>query len=453
LPPRRKLGELGGMQNTLAAGFRGFIAAAAIATWGAALAGDVADIRPLVAAARRAGLRVLESKHLVLVTDRPDRAGDGVADLPRIFDEAFACWCDHYGIAAEAQRDWRGLGCLVVNPEAFRSAGLIDAKVPAFRDGFCAGNRFWLSDQSNPAFRRHLLLHEGVHAFTTTVRGLATPEWYTEGIAEYLATHRLAADAAGVPRFEQTPIPARTSDVEQLGRIESLRAAAAAGRTEPLARVFTAPVGNHEIAAYAASWAAVAFLSGHPAHAPHFAAAERGPLDERFTERLTSRPGWDAARVARDHAAFIAELDYGYDFERTVIDWSPGQPLTAARRVAVAADRGWLNTGCRAGAGTTCRFAATGRTEVGRLQADDGTPNVLESEADGISLRWYRGRPLGRLLVAQWIDDGAGFRVLATGAEGEFTAAVPGPLFVKINESPGELADNRGRLEVEFQPR
>ena len=78
---------------------------------------------------------------------------------------------------------------------------------------------------------------------------------------------------------------------------------------------------------------------------------------------------------------------------------------------------------------------------------------MLESEADGISLRWYRSRPLGRLLVAQWIDDATGFRALASGASGEFSAAVTGPLFVKINESPGELADNRGRLAVELQPR
>lgn len=441
------------MQNRLTQTFRGLIAAAVIATWGAARAGDATDIRPLVAAARQAGLRVLESKHLMLVTDRPDRAGDGVADLPRIFDEAFACWCRHYGIDPESQRDWRGLGCLMVDRERFRAAGLLADTVPAFRNGFCDRNRFWIVDQSNAAYRRHLLLHEGVHGFTSTVRGLDTPEWYTEGIAEYLATHRLTADAGGVPRFEQTPIPAQQSDVDQLGRIESLRAAAAAGRTQPLSRVFTTPVGNHEIARYAASWAAVAFLSGHPVHAPHFAAAERGPLDARFTERLTSRPGWDAPRVARDHAAFIAELDYGYDFARTVIDWSPGQPLTAARRVAVAADRGWQSTGCRAEAGTHCRFAATGRTEVGRLQAADGTTTVLESEADGISLRWYRGRPLGRLLVAQWIDDATGFRVLASGASGEFSATVTGPLFVKINESPGELADNRGRLAVELQPR
>lgn len=416
-------------------------------------AGERIDIRPLVAAARRAGLRVLESRHLALVTDRPDRAGDGVADLPRIFDEAFACWCRHYGIEPESQRDWRGCGFLMVDKERFRAAGLLPDTVPAFRNGFCDGNRFWLADQSNASYRRHLLLHEGVHAFTTTVRGLDTPEWYTEGIAEFLATHRLEDDAEGVPRFRPTPIPGRTSDVEQLGRIETLRDAAAAGRTQPLARVFTAPVGNHEIAAYAASWAAVAFLSRHPAHAADFAALERGLLDERFTERLTSRPGWDAARVARDHAAFIADLDYGYDFERTVIDWSPGRPLTAVQRVAVAADRGWQNTGFTVAAGNVTRFAATGRIEVGRLEAARAAPTVLESEADGITLRWYRGRPLGRLLVAQWIDDTRGFRVLATGAEGECAAAVGGPLFVKINESAGGLADNRGRLNVEFQPR
>jgi hypothetical protein len=416
-------------------------------------AGDVTDVRPLVAAARRAGLRVLESRHLALVTDRPDRPGDGVADLPRIFDEAFACWCRHYGLDAGAVGAWRGLGCLVVDREKFRAAGLLPDAVAAFQNGFCAGNRFWVADQSNPTYRRYLLLHEGVHALTITVRDLHTPEWYTEGIAEYLATHRLDTGADGVPRFEPTPIPARKSDVEQLGRIEHLRAAAAAGRTLSLDQVFAAPVGHQEIAAYAASWAAVAFLAGHPAHARVFAAVERGPLDGRLTERLAAQPGWDAARAARDHAAFVAELDYGYDFARHVIDWSPGGPLTGRRRFAVAADRGWQNTLAAASAGNRHRFAATGRVEIGRLAGTDGETTVLESEADGISLRWYRGRPIGRLLIAQWIDDETGFRVLATGASGEFTAAVTGPLFVKINESPGDLADNRGRLEVELQPR
>jgi hypothetical protein len=83
---------------------------------------------------------------------------------------------------------------------------------------------------------------------------------------------------------------------------------------------------------------------------------------------------------------------------------------------------------------------------------------LLETEAGGISLRWYRGRPLGRLLVAQWVerpDDGGRprFVVLAAGAAGEFDATVDGVVYCKLNDPPGELADNDGRLTVAISPR
>ena len=38
--------------------------------------------------ARRAGLRVFESRHLTLVTDRPPRTDDGVEDLPWLLAQA-----------------------------------------------------------------------------------------------------------------------------------------------------------------------------------------------------------------------------------------------------------------------------------------------------------------------------------------------------------------------------
>jgi len=64
----------------------------------------------------------------------------------------------------------------------------------------------------------------------------------------------------------------------------------------------------------------------------------------------------------------------------------------------------------------------------------------LESEPGGISIEWYRGRPSGRLLAAQWAepDDGSRprFVVVAEGAAGDFTAVADGPLF-KVNEPPG----------------
>ena len=104
-----------------------------------------------------------------------------------------------------------------------------------------------------------------------------------------------------------------------------------------------------------------------------------------------------------------------------------------------------------------CTVAVRGRVTIGELRgpADDAaTP--LESEADGISLRWYRGRPIGRLLAAQWIEPGGGrpghFAVLAEGSRATCAATTAGPLFLKINEPPGDLADNAGTLTVALEP-
>jgi hypothetical protein len=406
------------------------------------------------AAARRAGLRLLEGRHLLLATDRPVRAGDGVEELPAVFDQAFAVWCRHFGIEPAAQSDWRAVGCLMVDRERFRLAGLLpdDGKIPDFKNGFCEAGRFWLMDQSNPTYRRHLLLHEGVHAFTLTLRSSTAPSWYTEGIAEYLATHRVEPLDEGPPRFIQTPIPAAAPDVEQLGRIEMIRRGRATARAPSLGDVFLTPPSAHQsLDAYAASWAAVALLAGHPAHAAALAAAEQSPLDDQFTARLRRTAGWDDTRAGRDFDAFTDELDYGFDFSRSSIDWSQGSPLVAPARIDVDATLGWQNSGFSLEKGGRHRLVASGRVTVGAI-AD----TTLESEPGGISLRWYRGRPVGRLLAAQWVeqpDDGGRprFVVVGEGSRSEFTALADGSLYLKINDAPGDLADNAGSLSVQVE--
>jgi hypothetical protein len=459
LPGTVRLGELGSMKNMRPT--RLAVPVLGMALWMAAAGGgraaDAIAVEPLAATARRANLRVLEGRHLVLATDRPQRAGDGVDELTRIFDEAVVCWCHHYGMEPAAVGDWRSFGCLVVDRERFRAAGLLPKTIPDFVNGFCDRNRFWMADQSNPDYRRHLLLHEGAHAFTLTLRDLATPEWYTEGIAEFLATHRLERDAAGVERFVHAPLPARRGDVEQLGRIEELRRTRAGGRAARLATVLEAPPGReHDIAAYATKWAAVVLFARHPEFGPRFAAAERGPLDADFNARLAALPGWDMNRAAREYDAFIDDVDYGYDFARLAVDWSPGNPLVAPVQGAVDAARGWQNTGVRLDPGGRCRLSARGRVRLGAA-SDPATRTVtpVESAPDGISLRWYRGRPVGAVLVAQWVDAGAGppgFRVLGAGGDAEIRAATSGPLFVRVNDAPGDRADNAGGYALTITP-
>jgi len=415
-------------------------------------------VSPLEARARRAGLRVLEGRHIVLATDRPVRPGDGVEELPAVFDEAVAAWCRHYGVEPAATADWRCFGCLVVDGERFRAAGLVPDWLPPFKNGFCDRNRFWLFDQPNPAYRRHLLLHEGVHAFTFTLRGLATPAWYSEGIAEYLATHRLAADQASGLTFVPTPIPDRPEDVEQLGRIEKLRELRAAGQAPSLGQVLAvAPAEHGSIADYAASWAAVALLANHPTWKDGFTALERGPLGPDFNERLAGLPGWDASRAGRDFDAFTAEVDYGWDFVRQAIDWADGEPLGGPRRFSAAADFGWQNAGVTLAAGRRYAFVARGRVGVGSVADGAGGELPLESEAEGITLEWYRGRPLGRLLIGQWQAapaDGCRprFEILAEGSAGEFSAIAAGPFYLKLNAPPGRLAAHGGELTVTIEP-
>lgn len=407
------------------------------------------DVAALGAQARRAGLRVLPGERLLLVTDRPPRDDDGLADLPAIFAEAFSGWCRHFGVDDDATRGWRACGCLMSDRESFRAAGLLpgDGSIPDFANGYCDRNRFWLDDQTNPAYRRHLLLHEGVHAFTFSFRRLAAPTWYMEGIAELLATHRLDEG-----RFVATPIPLEAADVEQLGRIEALRALRESGAIPGLADVFaTPPSPRHEIARYATIWAATALLSLHPAHAATFRALEEGPLDGRLDERLASLPGWDAERAARDFDAFTADVDYGFDFGRSAVDWSTGRALAARVRSAIAADRGWQTTGVALARGERVEFVATGRSGLG--SAGD-VP--LEGTAEGISLRWYRRRPLGRLLLGQWAEPPEGgrprFVVVAEGARGRFTAVTDGVLQAKINAPPLALAHHHGALDLHLRP-
>jgi hypothetical protein len=217
--------------------------------------------------------------------------------------------------------------------------------------------------------------------------------------------------------------------------------------------VLALPPGNHRLLSdYATSWAAVVLLARHPAYATSFAELERGPLGPDFNARLTAMPGYDARRAARDFDALTDDLDYGYDFARSAIDWTAGPLLAGPHRADVAAGRGWQNAGITLAKDRRYALRASGRCTLGRIG-----DTTIETEAAGISLDWYRGRPLGRLLAAQWVESPPDrgrprFVVLGEGAAATIAAATDGPLFLKLNEPPGDLADDAGALAFEIQP-
>jgi hypothetical protein len=99
----------------------------------------------------------------------------------------------------------------------------------------------------------------------------------------------------------------------------------------------------------------------------------------------------------------------------------------------------------------------------------------LESEADGITIRYHHGLPLGTLIAAVRIEKeererlmglasreqrklseeeaaalqvSAFLRPIVVGRSAKITAGFPGTLYLKMNDSSGELADNSGELRV-----
>jgi hypothetical protein len=403
-----------------------------------------------------AGIRRLSSPHLVLYTDLPP--GREIDELPEVFAQAFPAWCEFFSVDRSKHDDWQIIGCLMGDKAKFVRAGLLPESLPAFPNGYSVGRCFWLYDQTSPYYRRHLLLHEGTHAFMDTVLRAGGPPWYAEGLAELLGTHRWQDR-----RLELGVIPQSADEVPRLGRIEMIQRAFAAGKGLELAEVLAfGPRAHLEVEPYAWCWAAAALFDRSAGLHDSFRAIVAAADANRVPRSVQDLDPDGARQLAERWQMFVADLDYGYDFARLETDLTASDAafLTAPTRVEVQADRGWQNTGLHLQGGSSYQLAAAGRFQIAsEPAAANGEAEAWESEAGGVTLRYYRGQPLGMLLAAIRPDDfdpRKGLTPLAKpqpiGAGGEFTPPRSGTLFLKINDAPGELGDNAGSLKVEVAP-
>ena len=397
-------------------------------------------------AAAGAGIRKLEGKHLVLFTDLPP--GPAVDDLPAMFDQAYAPWCEYFGLEPGQHAGWQVRGFVIKDKPLFRRLGLLPDFLPPFPNGFSADREFWVYEQPSDYYRAHLVLHEGTHCLMNNLLGGCGPPWYMEGVAELLATHRWQQGKLRLHAF-----PARRDEVPMWGRIKFIRDGFAARRAKTLKAVLKyAPTVQPETEWYAWCWAAAVLLDGHPRYQERFRRMPRLVRSPDATEQFLRSIGADWDDLAEEWQVFVADLDYGYDVARTAIDFSRGKPLgPSGAKVTVAADRGWQNSGLRLEAGTTYRLQAAGRYQV----ADQ--PQVWWCEPNGVSIRYYRGRPLGLLLAAVRPDPppSAGpsplIAPIPVGLEIDLVPKTSGTLLLRINESGAELGDNAGTLSVDVR--
>jgi len=156
---------------------------------------DTTSRPPEVSEARlnMAGIRKIEGRHLVLYTDLP--ISEEVDRLPPLFDLAVPQWCKKFSIDPQKAESWKMVGHLMERKERFAGIGLLPPDLPPFLNGYQRGAALWIYDQPSDYYRRHMLLHEGTHAFMRRFLGGNGPPWYSEGMAELLGTHRCTTEA------------------------------------------------------------------------------------------------------------------------------------------------------------------------------------------------------------------------------------------------------------------
>jgi len=403
-----------------------------------------ADIDPSRLAS--VGIRRIPGKRLTLYTDVPPSVE--IERLPTLFVEAFPQWCAYFDIDPAKHRDWHVTGCLIRDKAKFQAAGLIRPGVPDFRNGFSWNYDLWMNDQEADYYRRHLLLHEGVHSFMNTLLGNCGPAWYMEGMAEMLATHSLVDGRLTINYF-----PATREEVPGWGRIRIVKDALAERRAMRFSDVLAfTPKARDQTEPYAWCWTMAAWLDRHPRYRDRFRELRRKVRDPNFSRQFLQAMGNDRELLAEEWQSYIVDLEYGTDVSRTAVDFTSGKPLpVGGAEVSVKADRGWQNSGIRLEKGRRVRIRATGRYQV----ADE--PKIWWSEPGGVSIRYYHGRPLGTLLATLRSDDlqkgqvSGLLRPFRVGLGTSWTPSTSGTLYFRVNDSSAELHDNAGKAVVRIE--
>ena len=173
-------------------------------------------------------------------------------------------------------------------------------------------------------------------------------------------------------------------------------------------------------------------------------------LQEEFNNHFKELYAEDASRLAAEWRLFASTLEYGHDLEREAIDFQAVKlfPIKHSKMTEVRADRGWQPTGLLVEKGDRLRLTPGGRFTIAREPTAQGSPvgEAWPCEANGVTLDYHGGRPLGILLAAVgargFVDP------IVIGSGGEFVMPRDGALYLRVNDSPAKLSDNEGKLVV-----
>ncbi|WP_299468933.1 hypothetical protein [uncultured Gimesia sp.] len=394
------------------------------------------------------GIHCYESPRLKLYTDiDPELA----ATLPAVIDQAYPALGDYFGPLPPDREgtEFQVTGYIMQNRELFQKAGVILESLPKIINGRHLGAQFWIDAQSENYYQRHLMLHEYTHCYSMIMENIGAPVWYLEGIAESMATHAIGKDG----KIQFNVMPHNKDDFAGLGRISLIKEAVQTAPPKSMLEVMQfGPadfVNNNE--AYAWSWALCQFFDKHPHYAKPFRELPRHMQGTQFSHKIQQLIDDDFSEINDAWLLFARNLLPGYDFERATIAFAPGLPIDpdASATATITSDHGWQSSGMHVDQGSTYELRAAGTFTLAEK------PKPWESTANGISFRYFKGQPLGRLTMMIRPEPGASnpdqrsiLQEYPLGANATWMATVSGTVYFRLNDAWNELADNQGSVTV-----
>ncbi|MDD3585763.1 MAG: hypothetical protein PHQ75_01160 [Thermoguttaceae bacterium] len=390
-------------------------------------------------------IRRYTGKHVAFYTDLP--ATEYLDDFVHTLDDALPELCKHFSLDLPMFEDWHIDAFLMSSKKAFEKTGALDG-APDFQFGYSHYDRIFVIDQKYDYYNCFLLIHELVHSFMHETFGALNPRWYSEGMAESLALHRFEGNT-----LHLGIIPREKKETPGFKRLETIQKDVRNNAIPAMETIFRYSPDDYRLnVTYSWSWALALFLQNHPKYKGIEAKMPYYMMSPDPMARLRNMISTQWPRFIADWYDFVGWLDYCYDFEATVIDYTPGNVSSEIQNrqgtaCSVPANKGWVNSGIRVEAGKTYRLGSTGRIEL------YDSRQMVPSEAGGVSYQYIKGRPRGILLMSifpessdrksdfvPWSD------TTTVNANRIFKPEYSGTLFLRINDTPGNLSKNRGSL-------
>jgi len=303
--------------------------------------------------------------------------------------------------------------------------------------------------------RRGVVEHEVIHAYCYQTFGEAGPEWYKEGMAQWVSLGGEGGTERGCPpelvRGLGKGASATVKEVVQAGRftvgISDSFGAMLANRSDQLAHVplsdWTAQDDETVRLAelhYMRSWALCHMLLCNPNYAARF----RTLGDSYVTKGSDSFDSVFASvsdELAFEYAFFLQHMGAGYRVDLCRWDWqkrfrtldAPDMRGTAGVRIEAA--RGYQASGLTVVAGESYAYATTGSwgTSV------QGSTTCANGDTEG------RGR-----MMAVVLDTFRLGKPFELGSLGTFEATQDGKLYLRCRDDWNQLHDNHGSIHVRF---